>query len=143
MLLKPCSIQPLWLFQLTMPHLSAAGRKIPTWILKISMHSFKSHPFNQVLKITVHLNCLLPLPIPEGGGRGGETTTHPKQSKTSPAHTGVHAHAHKRALILEASLSPEREVPLSAQFLASSRNSRRCTRRHRAVVDTVPCWAAS
>lgn len=70
------------LFQLRMLH--TAGRKIPTRILKISTHSFKSHSFNQVLKITVHLNCLLLLLIPKQGEK-----TYPKQSQISPAHTSA------------------------------------------------------
>lgn len=103
MLLKPCSIQPLWLFQLTMPHLSAAGRKIPTWILKISMHSFKSHPFNQVLKITVHLNCLLPLPIPAGGGRNHSPKT--EQNFPSP-HRSAHTLLTREHLSLRLACRP-------------------------------------
>lgn len=101
------------------------------------MHSFKSHRFNQVLKITVHLNCLLPLLIPKQGKK-----TYPKQSQISPAHTWVHAHAHRRALIFETCWSSERQVPLVSSVSHKFKEQPAWHKEAPCCADTVPPWTA-
>lgn len=141
LLLKLRSVQTLWLFQLTMPHLSTVDREIPTWILKIGMHSFKSHCFSQVLKITVYFKLSSPPPCAKGGG--GKTPPKTKQNLSQPTHECTQAH--KRALIFKSFSSSECELPLSAQFLTSSRSRWCCTEiphhsGHRATLGCQLTW---
>lgn len=138
LLLKLRSVQTLWLFQLTMPHLSTVDREIPTWILKIGMHSFKSHCFSQVLKITVYFKLSSPPPCAKGGG--GKPL--PKQSKTFPSpHMSVHKLTREH-LFLRASHQVNVNCLCQLSF-SQVQGAGGVAQRYHTTVDIVPRWAAS